>query len=115
MPNSFEHSLFNDEIEDMPNILASTFIGNIELIYKLIENTKAFEFARIAAIDSLVALLHMKTIFSREFVIAYFGNLLTNNFNKNKDTELQPWIIHFALDSTQKEIICSIRLAFYFL
>ena len=53
MPNSFEHTLFNDEIEDMPNILASTFNGNIELIYKLIENTKAFVFARIAAITPI--------------------------------------------------------------
>ncbi|EHL31560.1 DUF1186 domain-containing protein [Legionella drancourtii] len=114
MPNSFEHSLFNDEIEDMPNILASTFNGNIELIYKLIENIKAFEFARIAAIDSLVALWHTKQI-SRESVIAYFGNLLTNNFNKNKDTKLQPWIIHSALRLYPEEIISSIRLAFYFL
>jgi hypothetical protein len=62
MPNSFEHSIFNDEIEDMPNILASTFNGNIELIYKLIENTNAFEFARIAALDSLVALWHTKPV-----------------------------------------------------
>ena len=114
MPNSFEHSLFNDELEDMPNILASTFNGNIELIYKLIENTNAFEFARIAAIDSLVALWHTKQI-SRESVIAYFDNLLTNNFNKNKNTGLQPWIIHSALRLYPEEIISSIRLAFYFL
>jgi len=73
----------------MPNILASTFNGNIELIYKLIENTNAFEFARIAAIDSLIALWHTQQI-SRESVISYFDNLLTDNFNENKDTELQP-------------------------
>lgn len=114
IPNSFEHSIFNDEIEDMPNILASTFNDNIELIYKLIENTNAFEFARIAALDSLVALWHTKQI-SRESVIDYFDNLLTNNFNENKDTELQPWIIHSALRLYPEEIISSIRLAFYFL
>lgn len=114
MPNSFEHSLFNDEIEDMPNILASTFNGNIELIYKLIENTNAFEFARIAALDTLVALWHTQQI-SRESVIAYFDKLLTNNVNENKDTGLQPWIIHSALRLHPEEIICSIRLAFYFL
>ena len=114
MPNSFDHSLFNDEIEDIPNILASTFNGNIELIYKLIENNNAFEFARIAAIDSLVALWHTKQI-SRESVLAYFDNLLTNNFNENKDAELQPWIIHSALRLYPEEIMNSIRLAFYFL
>ncbi|MDQ5884809.1 MAG: hypothetical protein QG556_1149 [Pseudomonadota bacterium] len=114
MPNSFEHSLFNDELEDMPNILASTFNGNIELIYKLIENTNAFEFARIAALDSLVALWHTKQI-SRDSIIAYFDKLLTNNFNNNKDIELQPLIIRSALRLYPEEIINSIRLAFYFL
>jgi hypothetical protein len=114
MPNSFEYSLFNDELEDMPNILSSTFNGNIELIYKLIENTKAFQFARIAALDSLVALWHTKQI-SRESVIAYFDKLLTNNFNENKGTEIQPWILHSALRLYPEEIINSIRLAFYFL
>jgi hypothetical protein len=114
MPNSFEHALFNDEIEDMPNILASTFNGNIELIYKLIENTNAFEFARVAAIDSLVALWHTKKI-PRESVISYFDKLLTNNFNDNKTIELQAWIIHSALRLYPEEIIDSIRLAFYFM
>jgi hypothetical protein len=114
MPSSFEHRLFNDELEDMPNVLASTFNGNIEPIYELIENANAYEFARIAAIDSLVALWHTKQI-SRESVIAYFDNLLTNNFNENTNTGLQPWIIHSALRLYPEEIMNSIRLAFYFL
>ena len=113
MPNSFENSLFNDELEDMPNILASTFNGNIELIYKLIENTNAFEFARIAALDSLVALWHTNQI-PRESVIAYFDKMLMNNINGNK-IELQSWIIHSAIRLYPEEIINSIRLAFYFL
>ena len=114
MPSSFEHRLFNDELEDMPNVLASTFNGNIAPIYELIENANAYEFARIAAIDSLVALWHTKQI-SRESVLAYFDNLLTNNFNENANTGLQPWIIHSALRLYPEEVMNSIRLAFYFL
>jgi len=114
MPNSFERSLFNDEIEDMPNILASTFNGDIEPIYKLIENTKAFDFARVAAIDSLIALWHTGQI-SRESVITYLDNLLTDNFHENKNAGLQPWIIYSVLRIYPEEIINSIRLAFYFL
>lgn len=114
MSGSYEHSLFNDELEDMPNILASTFNGNIELIYNLIENTNAFVFARIAALDSLVALWHTNLI-PRESVIAYYDRLLTNGFNDSKAIELQPWIIHSALRLYPEEIINSIRLAFYFL
>lgn len=114
MSDNFEHHIFGDELEDMPNILASTFNGDLELICKLIEDTNAFEFARVAALDSLVALWHTKQI-SRESVIAYFDKLLTNGFGNNKTTELHPWIIHSALRLYPEEIINSIRLAFYFL
>jgi hypothetical protein len=114
MPDSFEYSLFNDEMEDMPNILASTFNGNIELVYGLIENTGAYEFARIAGLDALIALWHTKQI-SRESIIDYLGKLLTNNFHNNKAIEFQPWIIHSLLRLYPEEIIDSIRLAFYFL
>ncbi|MFT4060688.1 MAG: DUF1186 domain-containing protein [Legionella sp.] len=114
MPSSFEHRIFNDELEDMPNILASTFNGDIEPIYKLIENTNAYEFARVAALDSLVALWHTQQI-SRESVITYLDRLLTHNFNEQQNTNLQPWIIHSVLRLYPKEIMNSIRLAFYFL
>ena len=79
----------------------------------MIENTNAYEFARIAALDSLVALWHTNQI-PRESVIAYFEKLLMNNFNDNK-IELQSWIIHSALKLYPEEIINSIRSAFYFL
>ena len=114
MPSSFEHRIFNDELEDMPNILASTFNGDIEPIYKLIENKNAYEFARVAALDSLVALWHTQQI-SRESIITYLDTLLTHNFNEQQDTNLQPWIIYSVLRLYPEEIMNSIRLAFYFL
>ncbi len=115
MSSSLEYSLFNDELEDMPNIIASTFNGNIGLIYNLIENTNAYEFARVAALDSLVALWHTNQI-TRESAIVYFDKLLTNNFNNDNNAfELQLWVIHSALRLYPEEIINSIRLTFYFL
>lgn len=114
MPNSFKDAIFNDELEDMPNILASTFDGNIEVIYKLVENNNAFEFSRVAAIDSLIALWHTKQI-TRESIIAYFDQLLISNFHNKEMIELKPWIIHSVLRLYPEEIINSIRLTYYFL
>jgi hypothetical protein len=76
MPSDICENIFGDAItEDMGRILASVYNGEIELLFSLIENTEANEYARGQALISLVVLVFNGQL-SREFVIDYFKQLL---------------------------------------
>ncbi|WP_341530353.1 DUF1186 domain-containing protein [Nostoc sp. UHCC 0302] len=62
--------------EDLCRILASVSNGNIEPIKELIENQKANEYVRDAAIESLLVLVAQEVI-SREEVIQYYEELFS--------------------------------------
>jgi hypothetical protein len=77
-PSDICDHIFGDALtEDMGRILASIFDGDIELLMSLIENTKANEYARGQALISLVVLVFNGQL-SREFVMGYFKQLLTD-------------------------------------
>jgi hypothetical protein len=77
-PSDICENIFGDTItEDIGRILASIFDGDIELLMSLIENTEANEYARGQALISLVVLVFNGQL-SREFVMDYFKQLLTD-------------------------------------
>ena len=71
-PSEICKEIFGDAItEDMGRILASIYNGEIELLQRLIENTKANEYARGQALIAMVALV-LNGQLSREFAMNYF-------------------------------------------
>lgn len=78
VPSDICENIFGDAIiEDIGRILASVYNGAIESLFTLIENTEANEYARGQALISLVVLVFNDQL-SREFVIDYFKQLLTD-------------------------------------
>lgn len=75
-PSEICENIFGDAItEDIGRILASVCNGEIDLLLKLIENTKANEYARGQALIALVVLVYNGQL-SREFVMDYFKQLM---------------------------------------
>ena len=60
MTGHFNEYIFSDDFDALPNLLASTFNGDVTLLYGLIENSKADEFSRVAAMESLIVLWQTK-------------------------------------------------------
>jgi len=114
MTGSFNERIFFDELEHMPNILASTFNGNLKLLYGLIEDRNAYEFARTAALGALIAIWDTKQT-SRKTLITYFGSLLDRHIKYNNDHDITWWVIYDALKTYPNELIQKIRLSYYFL
>jgi hypothetical protein len=76
MPKEISDHIFGDAItEDIGRILATTYNGEIDLLLRLIENTKANEYARGQALIALVVLIFNGQL-SREFVMNYFKQLM---------------------------------------
>lgn len=83
LPGYIADELFGDSIaEDMGRILASTYNGDLPLLYSLIENEEADEYARGQGLVAMVALVHEGT-FSREFVLEYFKQLMTDKLTES--------------------------------
>ena len=114
MKGSFNERIFGDELEYIPNILASTFNGNLKLLYGLIEDKNAYEFARAAALEALIALWDTKQT-SRKTPITYFESLLDHHITYNNDHDITWWVIYEALKTYPEELIQKIRLSYYFL
>jgi predicted metal-dependent RNase len=75
-PSEICENIFGDAItEDIGRILASVCNGEIDLLLKLIENTKANEYARGLALIALVVLVYNGQL-SRGFVMDYFKQLM---------------------------------------
>jgi hypothetical protein len=79
----------------------------------LIEDKKAYEFSRAAALETLVALFDTKQV-SRKTVITYFWKLLDTHLKHNDDSDFSRWIIYEALKIYPEELIQKIRLSYYF-
>ncbi|SEL62724.1 DUF1186 domain-containing protein [Paenibacillus sp. OK003] len=77
MPDEACEHIFGDNItEGIGRVLASIYDGDVNLLYGLIENTKANEYARGQAMNALVVLvLHGRL--PREEVMSYFKHLIT--------------------------------------
>jgi len=114
MTGSLNERIFSDELEYIPNILASTFNGNLKLLYGLIEDRNAYEFARAAVLEALIALWDTKQI-SRKTLITYFESLLDRHIKYNNDHDITWWVIYDALKTYPEELTQKIRLSYYFL
>lgn len=110
---SYEHHVFQDEIDSMPNILASTFNGNLTLLKQLVETTSVYEFARLAALETYLVLWQYHKI-TREQLIAHFKSFLTNKAIQEGNNDMLYWVIEAAMCFYPEELLNDIRMAFYF-
>ncbi|MHA7583353.1 DUF1186 domain-containing protein [Paenibacillus vandeheii] len=80
MPDEACEHIFGDNItEGIGRVLASIYDGNANLLYGLIENTKANEYARGQAMNALVVLV-LHGGLPREEVMSYFKHLITERY-----------------------------------
>jgi len=114
MKGSLYENILNNELEFIPNILASTFNGKLKPLYDLIEDKKAYEFSRVAALETLTALFDTEQV-KRKILITYFEKLLDRHIKHNDDHDFSRWIAEEALKIYPIEIIQKIRLSYYFL
>jgi hypothetical protein len=70
--------------EDLKNILASVYDGNLNPIKRIIENREVNEYVRSAALRSLVV-LYGNDLISREELISYFKYLIDTNLEQEDD------------------------------
>ena len=112
MDHDYKHHLFNDEIESMPNILASTFDGNLSLLKSLVEKESVYEFSRVAALDTYLALWKYHKI-TREQLVSHFKSFL-NNEVLHQDGDMLYWVIEAAMGFYPEELLSDIRMAFYY-
>ena len=111
--SNMETNIFFDDIESIPNVLASTYNGEVNLLYRLIENDEAYEFARVAALETLVVLVLTNQL-ERIDVINYFKKLISSpSLKEESDSDMDLWVIYHALLLHPVEIINDIRLRFY--
>ncbi|MEW6127330.1 MAG: DUF1186 domain-containing protein [Acidobacteriota bacterium] len=109
-PSDTLNRMLGDSItEDLHNILASVSGGDTRLIKSLIENPNADEFARSAAIESLLALVVEKLI-SRDEVIDYFRTLFNGGLEK-KESFVWDGLIASATDLYPEELYEDIKKA----
>lgn len=87
--------------EDLGRILASVSGGNIEPIKQLIENSKANEYVRGAALEALLVLIAQEVI-PREEVIQYYAKLFSTL--DKKDYYIQTTLI------TNSAQLCAVEL-----
>ena len=112
--HKLDEGQINEDLENMPNILASTFNGDLDLLYQLIEDDDAYHFSRISALESLVVLVLTNQV-KRKVVIDYFKRLLNHNFKGESANDMSMWVIFSAFLLYPVEIISDIRLRFYFI
>jgi hypothetical protein len=76
------YELIGDDVsERLPNILASVYDGNVELLKSIIENEELDVAIRLSVLDSLVILVGQKLI-SRDEIVAYFQYLLKQGLTR---------------------------------
>ncbi|SCW80306.1 SEC-C motif-containing protein [Paenibacillus tianmuensis] len=81
-PSEICENIFEDAItEDISRILASVYNGEIDLLFGLIENTKANQYARGEALTALVVMV-LNGQLSRDFVMDYFKQLMNGKLTE---------------------------------
>jgi len=108
-----QNHVFNDELDEMQNILASTFNGNLSLLKKLVETDSVYQFARYAALEAYVVLWQYNKI-TREQLITDFKSFLNNKTFQEDDIDMLHWVINTAMLFYPEELLNDIRMAFYF-
>jgi len=90
-------------------MIASTYNGDISLVYNMIENEKINVWSRSAGINGLLALVANKYI-SRDSVIEYFRKLFNSSFVNNE--EFTAMLIQACIDLYPEELLPEIKKAF---
>jgi len=110
LPNDWPENLLGDCItESLPRMIASTYNGDISLVYNMIENEKINVWSRSAGINGLLALVANKYI-SRDSVIEYFRKLFNSSFVNNE--EFTAMLIQACIDLYPEELLPEIKKAF---
>jgi hypothetical protein len=88
LPGDLLDSLFGDSVVDhLGKVLASVCGGDIAGLQSIIHNENADEWARYAALNSLVSLVAVGQI-SRDEIIAYFATLFRGNLARTPENEI---------------------------
>ena len=96
--------LFGDLItEDLKNILASTYNGDLESIYNLIANKNIDEYIRGAAFNSL-KILQKENIISQEKVLEIIYKLLDNELKKDNSIVITDIVDYIAENKIYDQI-----------
>lgn len=95
--------------ENMASILASTFNGDLILLYNIIENKEKDEFLRASVLDAL-AILYNKKIINKNNFIDYLNKLLGQYENNDDFIILE--IIHIVSDLKIYELVPQIEKLF---
>ena len=104
--------LLSDTItEDLDRILASVYDGDLQALKALIENQEHDEWARVAAISSLVILVAQDAL-SREDVLTYFKSLLHTLDRNKEDYIFWSYLINHGVDLYPDMIYDEIKQAF---
>ncbi len=86
-----EYIIGDDYPEYVPRLLASTYDGNDQALYSIIENREINEFIRCSALQTF-AILYLYGVKERKFIVNYFKKLL-NEKSKNDNSYLYEEII----------------------
>ncbi len=90
------HYLLGDLItEDLKSILASTFDGNLDCLYKVITNLNLNEYIRSAAFESL-AILQEYNILSQKKIIGMIEKMLQNELSDDFSLVISEIIMYIA-------------------
>lgn len=97
-----EFILGDDYLGTLPRLLASTYNGDDEVIYSLIENEELDEFTRSAVLQ-VFAILYFNGDKTREFLVDYLRELL-NKRKDNNNSYLYIDILNIVSDLKLKEL-----------
>jgi uncharacterized protein YecA (UPF0149 family) len=111
LPSDLLESLFGDCItEDLGRVLASVCDGNLEGIQSIIENPAANEWARGAALGSLVTLVSVGAK-SREQIVSYFADLFRGKLTDKNDVVWSE-LVAYSADLYAPELLSEIEKAY---
>jgi hypothetical protein len=113
LPEDMQDFLFGDNIAvDLGNALASTCGGKLDGIQSIVEDENANEWARYAALESLVVLAGAGLV-SRAAIVDYFGSLFRGKLAREQKNEIA-WsaLVNCASDLYPEELLAEIERAF---
>jgi uncharacterized protein YchJ len=111
LPNDLLESLLDDCLtESLGQVLASVCGGNLEGIQSLIENPAANEWARGAALGSLVTLVSAR-VKSREEIVSYFADLFHGRLT-DKNENVWSELVAYSADLYAPELLNEIEKAY---
>jgi hypothetical protein len=111
LPSGLVDSFFGDCItESLGKVLASVCDGDLKGIQSIVENAEADEWARAAALESLVTLV-AAGVKSREEILSYFAELYHGKLT-DKNEIVWSELVSYSADLHATELIAEIEKAY---